>query len=398
VGRSQIHYDVAVFSARTRWDLRPNRLAARLASKRASGARLLDLTESNPTRARIPYPEDLLQVLARPEARFYEPEPFGRRAAREAVAADLARRGYPVGAERVLLTASTSEAYAFVFKLLADPGDEVLVPRPGYPLFEFLAGLESVGASSYALAWDGEWHVDMAALRSAVTPRTRAVVVVNPNNPTGAFLKLEERRALEQLCAERSLALVSDEVFADFAFASDPRRAGSVAHDGPALAFALGGLSKSCALPQLKLAWTAVTGPAPLVEEALARLEVIADSYLSVSTPVQVAAPELLARRGELQAPILARARANLAQLRGRLPGSPATLLEPEGGWYAVLRVPATVSEDERVTRLLDERDVLVHPGYFFDFPREAFLVLSLLTPEDVFAEGSARVLAELSA
>ena len=314
------------------------------------------------------------------------------------MAADLARRGYPVGAERVLLTASTSEAYAFVFKLLADPGDEVLVPRPGYPLFEFLAGLESVGVANYTLAWDGEWHVDLAALRSAVTPRTRAVVVVNPNNPTGAFLKLEERRALEQLCAERSLALVSDEVFADFAFAEDPRRAGSVAHDGPALAFALGGLSKSCALPQLKLAWTAVTGPAPLVEEALARLEVIADSYLSVSTPVQVAAPELLARRDELQAPILARARANLAQLRRRLPGSPATLLEPEGGWYAVLRVPATVGEDERVTRLLDERDVLVHPGYFFDFPGEAFLVLSLLTPEDVFAEGSARVLAEVSA
>lgn len=395
---SQIHYDVAVFSSRTQWDLRPNRLAGRLAAKRASGARLLDLTESNPTRARLPYPEDLLQALARPESRLYEPEPFGRRQAREAAAADLERRGYPVDAERVFLTASTSEAYAFVFKLLADPGDEILVPRPGYPLFEFLAGLESVDVARYTLAWDGEWHVDLAALRAAVTARTRAVVVVNPNNPTGAFLKLEERRALEELCAERSLALVSDEVFADFAFAPDPRRAGSVAHDGPALAFALGGLSKSCALPQLKLAWTAVSGPAPLVDEALARLEVIADSYLSVGTPVQVAAPELLARREELQAPILSRARANLDALRSRLSGTPATLLEPEGGWYAVLRVPATVSEDERVTRLLDERDVLVHPGYFFDFPHEAFLVLSLLTPEDVFAEGADRVLAELSA
>ena len=292
---SQIHYDVAVFSARTRWNLQPNRLAARLAAKRAAGARLLDLTESNPTRARLAYPDDLLAPLARPAARLYEPEPFGRREAREAAAADLARRGYPVAAERVFLTASTSEAYAFLFKLLADPGDEVLVPRPGYPLFEFLAGLESVSVASYALAYDGEWHLDLAALRAAVSPRTRALVVVNPNNPTGVFLKQDERRALEQLCAERSLALVSDEVFADFAFAPDPRRAGSVAHDGPALAFALGGLSKSCALPQLKLAWTAVTGPEPLVSQALARLEVIADSYLSVSTPVQVAAAALLA-------------------------------------------------------------------------------------------------------
>jgi alanine-synthesizing transaminase len=385
-----------VFSSRTRWDLRPNRLAARLAAKRAAGVRLLDLTESNPTRAGLPCPEDLLQTLARPSSRLYEPTPFGRREAREAVAADFARRGCALPADRVFLTASTSEAYAFLFKLLADPGDEILVPRPGYPLFEFLAGLESVSVGSYALAYDGEWHLDLPALRAAVRPCTRAIVVVNPNNPTGAFLKLDERRALEQLCAERSLALISDEVFADFAFEPGAFRAGSVAKGGPALAFALGGLSKSCALPQLKLAWTAVTGPEPLVAEALARLEVVADSYLSVSTPVQVAAPELLARREELQRPILDRTRANLSCLRARLGGSPATLLEPEGGWYAVVRVPATLGEEERVTRLLEQQDVLVHPGYFFDFPHEAYLVLSLLTPEDDFAEGTARVLADL--
>ncbi len=358
--------------------------------------RLLDLTESNPTRARLPVPEDLLRALAQPAASRYEPEPFGLWAAREAAVADLARRGYPLPAQRVFLTASTSEAYAFLFKLLADPGDEILVPRPGYPLFEFLAGLESVVVGSYTLAYDGEWHVDVSALRAEVSPRTRAIVIVNPNNPTGAFLKHDERRVLEELCAERSLALVSDEVFADFAFAPDARRAGSVARDGPALAFSLGGLSKSCALPQLKLAWTAVSGPQALVEEALARLEVIADSYLSLATPVQLAAPELLARRAELQAPILARTRANLAQLRARVSSSPATLLEPEGGWYGVLRVPATLGEEERVTRLLDRHDVLVHPGYFFDFPHEAFLVLSLLPPEDDFAEGAARLLADL--
>jgi len=385
-----------VFSTRSRWDLVPNRLAALVEAKRAAGARLLDLTESNPTRARLPYPPDLLAPLADDASRLYQPMPFGLPAARAAAAADFARRGYPLGTDRILLCAGTSEAYAFLFKLLTDPGDAILVPRPGYPLFDFLAELESVEVRRYPLAWDGQWHVDLPALREAVTPRTRAIVVVNPNNPTGAFLKRDERDALEALCAERSLALVSDEVFADYAFAGDPRRAGSVAHDGPALAFALGGLSKSCALPQLKLAWTAVTGPRPLRQDALARLEVIADTYLSVSTPVQVAAPALLARREGLQAALRARTSANLAALRAAVSGSPATLLEPEGGWYAVLRIPATIGEEERVTRLLERSDVLVHPGYFFDFPHEAFLVLSLLTPEPDFAEGTARVVADL--
>jgi aspartate/methionine/tyrosine aminotransferase len=386
-----------MFSERTRWDLRPNRLAERLEAKRRAGARVLDLTESNPTRAGIPYPGDVLAPLAGAEARRYEPLPFGLPAAREAVAADFARRGFPVPPDRVVLSASTSEAYAFLFKLLCDPGDDVLVPRPGYPLFEFLATLESVRVRPYPLAHDGEWHVDVAALRSAVGPRTRAIVVVSPNNPTGACLKRDEHDRLEALCAEHSIALVSDEVFADFSFRDDPRRAPSVARDGPALAFALGGLSKSCGLPQLKLAWAAVTGPERLRRDALARLEVVADTYLSVSTPVQVAAPELLARRDELQAPIRARLRANLAALRAAIrPGCPASLLEPEGGWSAVLRVPATRTEEERVTRLLEERDVLVHPGYFFDFSHEAFLVLSLLPPEAVFAEGVARLVADL--
>jgi alanine-synthesizing transaminase len=386
-----------MFSERTGWDLHPNRLAARLAAKRAAGTRIRDLTESNPTRAGLLCPDDVLASLARAEARRYEPVPFGLPAARQAVAADFARRGYPVGPDRVVLSASTSEAYAYLFKLLCDPGDEVLVPRPGYPLFEFLASLESVRARPYPLAQDGEWHLDLAALRAALGPRTRAVVVVSPHNPTGTCLKRHERDALEALCAEHALALVSDEVFADFSFRDDPQRAGSVARDGPALAFALGGLSKSCGLPQLKLAWTAVTGPEPLRGQALARLEVVADTYLSVSTPVQVAAPELLSRREELQGPIRSRLCRNLGALRDAIgPSCPATLLEPEGGWSAVLRVPATCTEEERVARLLEERDVLVYPGYFFDFPQEAFLVLSLLAPEGDFVEGVARLLADL--
>jgi hypothetical protein len=386
-----------MFSTRTRWDLTPNRLASLVAAKRAAGARLLDLTESNPTRAGLPCPADLLDALAQDAARRYEPLPFGLPAARAAAAADFARRGYDVPAERICLTASTSEAYAFLFKLLADPGDDVLVPRPGYPLFDFLAALESVAVRSYELRHDGAWHLDVRALEADVGPRTRAVVVVNPNNPTGAFLHADELASLRDLCARRSLALVSDEVFADFAFGPQSDRVGSVAGDSPCLAFALGGLSKSCGLPQLKLAWTAVSGPPALRDDALARLEVVADTFLSVSTPVQVAAPALLARREELQRPIAARVRANLDQIRSGVAGTPATLLEPEGGWNAVLRVPATLSEEERVVRLLETADVIVHPGYFFDFPSEAFLVVSLLTPEADLAEGLARVLADVA-
>jgi hypothetical protein len=386
-----------MLSARTRWDLRPNRLAERLAARRAAGVEVLDLTESNPTRAGIAYPAGLLAPLAGAGAYRYDPSPFGLPAAREAVAADFARRGAALSPERVVLSASTSEAYAFLFKLLCDPGDDVLVPRPGYPLFEFLATLESVGTRPYPLAHDGEWHLDLAAVRAALSPRTRAIVVVSPGNPAGAFLKRDEHEAVEALCAERSLALVSDEVFADFAFRDDPRRVPSVARDGPALAFALGGLSKSAGLPQVKLAWTAVTGPEAARRDALARLEVVADTYLSVSTPAQVAAPALLGRLDELQAPIRERLRANLETLRRAVsPASPATLLEPEGGWAAVLRVPATLPEEERVARLLETSGVLVHPGYFFDFPAEAYLVVSLLPPPAVFAEGVRRLLADL--
>jgi aspartate/methionine/tyrosine aminotransferase len=385
------------FSARTRFDLRPNRLAAAVAARRATGAPLIDLTLSNPTRAGLGAAPDPLAELASPAGRVYDPLPLGLAPAREAVARDYEARGSAIDPDRVLLHASTSEAYGFLFKLLCDPGDEVLVPRPGYPLFDFLAGLESVVARSYALAYDGEWHLDVGALAASLGPRTRAVVVVSPGNPTGAYLKRTELEALDALCAERGVALVADEVFADFPLREDPRRVQSVARDSQALVFALGGLSKSCGLPQLKLAWTAVTGPEPLRLEALARLELVADTYLPVSTPVQVAAPALLARKRELQAPIRERTASNLAHLRGALgPRSTATLLEPEGGWSAILRVPATSSEEERALRLVERHGVLVHPGYFFDFPGEAYLVLSLLPSPAEFREGVARMLADL--
>jgi len=381
-----------MFSRRTAWARSPNRLTALLEERRRRGATLLDLTETNPTRAGLRAPADILATLADPAALAYEPEPFGSRAAREAVAADARRRGLSVDADRIVLTASTSEAYAFAFKLLCDPGDAVLVPRPSYPLFEYLAGLESVAVRPYPLRYDGRWHLDLPALEAALDDEVRAVVVVSPNNPTGSFVKAGEADALRALAAERGVALLSDEVFADFPLRDDSTRVTSLFADSPALTLCLGGLSKSCGLPQLKLAWMMLAGPAGAREEARGRLEVVADTYLSVATPVQQAAPAVLARLRELQAPIRARIAANSRALRDVVVSTAATALDAEGGWSAVVRVPATRSEDEWVAALLEKDDVLVHPGYFFDFEDEAYLVLSLLPPEDVFAAGVARL------
>ncbi len=386
-----------MFSARTGWTRAPNRLSTVIEARRRSGAPLIDLTETNPTRAGLRATADILAALADPAALAYDPMPLGRRDAREAIAADGRRRGAEIDPDRLVLTASTSEAYAFAFKLLCDPGDTVLVPRPSYPLFEYLAGLESVQVRPYPLRYDGTWHIDLAELAEALTDRTRAIVVVSPNNPTGSFVKRAEADALRALAASHGAALVSDEVFADFPLREDPGRALTLFADGPALTLCLGGLSKSCGLPQLKLAWMALAGPAAAREEARARLEVVADTYLSVSTPVQQAAPAVLARAAELQAPIRGRIRANLRVLRDAAQGTAATLLDVEGGWSAVLHVPATRGEDEWVVALAEGDGVLVHPGYFFDFPREAYLVLSLLPPAPAFADGVARILERVS-
>jgi len=381
-----------MFSARTAWTRAPNHLSTVVEARRRSGAPLIDLTETNPTRAGLRAPADILAALADPAALAYDPAPLGRRDAREAIAADGRRRGAEIDPDRLVLTASTSEAYAFAFKLLCDPGDTVLVPRPSYPLFEYLAGLESVHVRPYSLHYDGTWHIDLAELAEALTDRARAIVVVTPNNPTGSFVKAVEADTLRALAASHGVALLSDEVFADFPLRENPGRAPTLFADGPALTLCLGGLSKSCGLPQLKLAWMALAGPATAREEARARLEVVADTYLSVSTPVQQAAPAVLARVEELQAPIRDRIQANLAVLREVARGTPATLLDVEGGWSAVLHVPATQGEDEWVIALAESDGVLVHPGYFFDFPREAYLVLSLLPPASAFAEGVARI------
>ncbi len=307
--------------------------------------------------------------------------------ARAAVSEYYAGRVPP---DRILLTASTSEAYAFVFKLLADPGDEVLVPRPSYPLFDFLAALEAVRVVQYPLVYHSAWTIDFDALAQSITPRTRAIVVVNPNNPTGSFLKQAELAPLIALCRDHSLAIISDEVFSDYALHPDPRLLRSLTSVDEVLTFCLSGLSKVAALPQLKLGWIVTSGPA-----AFERLELIADTYLSVSAPVQWAAPVLLGLRTQLQDQILARVRANRAFLASQIgPDSPWRLLETEGGWYAILEAPRIQTEEEWVLSLLANDGVLVQPGFFFDFEREAFLVLSLLTPEGTFREGVSRILA----
>lgn len=374
-----------MFSERTRWDRRANRLAALLEEKKRRGVPVLDLTESNPTAVGLAGDPTILAALSHSASLHYDPAPRGLATTRRAVAADYARRGALVEPEQVVLTASTSEAYAFLFKLLCDPGDNVLIPQPSYPLFAYLAGLEGVACRPYPLDFDGEWHLDSSALFGRLDPRTRAVVIVNPNNPTGSFLKKSEADDLLPLCAARNVALISDEVFADFARGDDPRRLVTLAGDTRALAFSLGGLSKSCGLPQMKLGWIVVSGPRTLCDEALGRLDVIADTFLSVGTPVQRAAVEWLKRVGELQAPITARITRNATALESAVAAQPeVSLLRPEGGWSAVLRFPATATEEARTLRLLEERNVLVHPGYFFDFSQEAFLVVSLLPrPED---------------
>jgi hypothetical protein len=331
---------------------------------------------------------EICEALADARGLRYEPTPFGQAEARAAVAA---YHGGAVPPDRVVLTASTSEAYALLFKLVGNPGDRVLAPVPSYPLFEYLAGLESLEVVPYPCRWDGDgWSIDLSALEERIDDRTRAILVVTPNNPTGAVIRHAEAERVLTLCRERGLALISDEVFADHVFTDAPACVRSLAGRSEALVFVLSGLSKICLLPQFKAAWIAVSGPRDLADDALARLEVVTDTYLSVNTPVQLALPRLLALRECIRAPLMTRLAANRAVLETALRGSAATVLPADGGWSAVIRVPRHPGEEERVLRLLLRHGVSVHPGFFFDFPTEAFLVVSLIGPEDVFARGAA--------
>lgn len=350
---------------------------------------------SNPTGAGFDYPAALLQALADPSGLEYHPEPRGMLSAREAVCAYYERFAAPVSLspEQVFLTASTSEAYSLLFRLLCEPGDEVLVGSPGYPLFDFLADIQDVKLRRFGLFYDHGWHVDIASLHRALTERTRAVVVVSPNNPTGSYIRPQEQEQLSRLCAERQLALIADEVFFDYSL-DEKLAARTFASAAECLTFTVSGISKICCLPQMKLAWIAVTGPEELRREAEAPLDLIADTYLSVSTPVQLALPTFLESAPAMQKQVMSRVRANLAKLDQMLFGQDTLQrLDVEAGWYAVLRVPALRSDEELAVDMLCRTGIIVHPGHFFDFPSDGYLVLSLVTPEAAFAKGVQRLL-----
>lgn len=386
-----------MFSSRLPLNLAANATSRALDRLRHQGVAIIDLTESNPTRAGFRYPDDLLAPLSDPRALQYDPAPLGVPSARAAVAAEFHRRHLNVSPDHIALTASTSEAYALLIKLLCSPGDAILVPRPSYPLFEHLAALEGIQLHHYPLEYHGAWRIDLGALRANIGGTTRAVLVVSPNNPTGSILHRHDLVAIAELCAANNMALIGDEVFADYLFdASHPVT--SVLHQRDAIACSLGGLSKSAGLPQLKLGWIAFGGPSSDLHRLLTAFEVIADTYLSVATPVQMAAASLIARGAEIRAQIHARLRRNLDALRAAAAAFPSISVMPvEGGWSAVLQVPALRTEETLVLDLLTTDFVLVHPGYFFDFEREAYVVISLLVEPVAFDAGVARLLSRAS-
>jgi len=389
-----------MFAQRTAWNLAPNRFSRAIEEHRKTKRELLDLSASNPTAVGLERnAAQLLQALCDPHVLDYHPDPKGMLLAREAVAGYYCQRdaGKPaIDAERIILTTSTSEGYSFVFRLLCNPGDEILVPQPSYPLFEFLADLQDVRLVPYTLFYDHGWHIDLSSLRSAVNARSRAIIVVHPNNPTGSYVHDAELQSLNELCVERELALIADEVFFDYAHREQARV--SFAHNRAALTFTLSGISKISCLPQMKLAWIVGSGPEALVQDAWMRLEVIADTYLSLNAPVQLAAPVLLEQGKVVQPQLMTRMDENLKQLDAQLAQQRmAGRLQTEAGWYAILRVPAVRSDEDLAIHLLQSRSVLVHPGHFYDFPGDGHLVLSLITPPGEFSEGVSRILAEIT-
>jgi alanine-synthesizing transaminase len=380
-----------MFASRTNWNLKPNRLAEALERHKSSGRRLLDLSASNPTECGFKYDSAaIMRSLCSPASLQYRPEPKGLKSARQAVADYYTEHGEHVAIDDLILTASTSEAYSFIFRLLCNPGDELLIPTPGYPLFDFLADVNDVKLIRYALFYDHGWHIDTHALKQAITSRTRGVIVVHPNNPTGHFTRLEEIAQLNQICSNGNMAIVADEVFLDFSL-GEPQKS-FVANDG-ALTFTMSGISKISGLPQMKFAWLIASGPENEKREALARLEMIADTYLSLNAPIQLAAPVLLQQRKQFHQQLTARVRTNLGEIDSQLAKNPQiSRLVVEGGWYAVLRIPATHSDEEIAIALLEKHDVYVHPGHFYDFPGDGYLVVSLITPEDDFRAGLRRL------
>ncbi len=383
-----------MFAERTNWNLTLNRLSEALAAHRAAGRPLIDLTVSNPTECGFAYDsEAILKALSSPAALSYEPNPKGLESARRAVAGYYADRREEVSAKDVFLTTSTSEAYSYVFRTLCNPGDEILIPSPSYPLFDFLAEIQDVKLNRYPLVYDGGWQMDFRALEQAITPRTRGVIVVHPNNPTGHFTKGAEMEKSNAICFARGMAIIADEVFLDFPLGMEQPCSFAANRDAPT--FTLSGLSKICGLPQMKAAWLVIGGPQEWKKEALARVEVVADTYLSMNAPVQLAIPHFLEQRHEFQKQVNLRVQRNLAELDRQLAEQEVcSRLAVEGGWYVALRVPATRSDEDLAVELLNAKSVYVHPGHFYDFASDGHLVVSLITGEAEFRKGAAGLLA----
>lgn len=383
-----------MFSGRTPASLAPNRLSQLLAERKAAGAPIIDLTVSNPTGVGLPYPHtEILAALDDPRSLSYEPTARGLAEARRAIADWHAGQGAPADPESLILAGSTSEAYGWLFKLLCEPGERVLTPRPSYPLFECLAQLDAVRVQQYPLVEEFAWGLDVAELDRLAGPGTKAVILVNPNNPTGTYLKRAEWLRLQEFAAYRGLAVIADEVFFDYAWRPDASRVSSLEGPHLALTFTLSGLSKIAALPQMKLGWVHVAGPAELRRAALDRLEWIADSYLPVSAPVQHAATRWLELTPAIQAAIRTRTADNLARLQSALgPQSGCRVKTPEGGWCALLEVPRVHADEEWAALILERASIWLQPGYFYDFQREGFLVLSLLPEPGVFADALERL------
>lgn len=386
------------YSQRLSWSFSANSLTQLLAGKRAAGTPLFDLTVSNPTQCLPDYPhEEIQQAFGQIQDFSYHPDPFGSELARSAIADYYRGHAISIAPHQLLLTASTSEAYTHLFKLLCDPGDEILTPLPSYPLFDYLAALESVRTVPYHLRYDGAWHLDFSSLRLGINNRTKAIIVVNPNNPTGTFCTSAEQSELLQLAKQFRLPIISDEVFADYRITPGMQLAKPFADNDDVLSFSLNGLSKAAGMPQMKLAWIALGGPAEARRTARERLEIIADTYLSVGTPVQYGLPRLLAIGDSIRQRLLQTIKRNLAVVDESVKNTAIQRLRLDGGWSVILQLPRIMTEEHWVRELLLEQDVLVQPGYFFDMESEAYIVLSLITPEDRLIAGVERICAQVA-
>jgi len=389
--------DNLIFSERTNWELSLNELVVAYQQLKESNVPVLDLTASNPTECGFSYPPQTLDCLSTKENLNYDPSPRGLLRAREAIVQYYASKGISLLSQQIFLTSSTSEAYSYLFRLLANPGERIFFPQPSYPLFQFLADMNDIEMGHYPLIYSaGAWKIDFNQLNEKITFDTKALVLVNPNNPTGSFVKRHELTLLNDLCARKNIPLISDEVFGDFSFEENKDYA-SLINNNEVLTFVLGGLSKTLGLPQMKLSWIVMSGPQGLVEKAQERLEVIADTFLSVNTPAQNALNQWLPLREGIQKEIKARLKQNLEFIQKQAAfTSSCQLLKSEGGWYVILKIPKTRTEEEWALKFLNKYHVFVYPGYFFDFHEEAYIVISLLPPHNVFQEGVERILSRI--